>query len=171
MVNVANSLKLQQYLNNQNLQSDELNFLETTKLRNLILKPTFEAIKAQVSRYKELKTNVETGKGDLALQSDEMKNLANDIFYETGKDANTIQLSDLQTVDKLESILAKSNITSKNDLFVRPIYDECDPTSDYIKVELVSMNAYDRYGINTGARIAITPSGKIITTKSSLYMR
>ena len=171
MVNVANSLKLQNYLNSQNLGSDELNFLETVNLSNLILKPTFDAIKAQVSRYNELKANVENGQGDLALQSDEMKNLANDIFYETGKDANTIQIDSLETVDKLEKALLNSNITSKNDLFVKPIYDEYDPTSDYVKVELTSMNSMDRYGIHSGARMAITPSGKIIVAKNSLYAK
>ena len=171
MVNVAGSLKLQQYMNNQTIEPEDMEFLETTNFRNLLLKSEFDNIKAQVERYNTLKNNVDNNSGDIALQSDEMKNLAANIFYETGRDANTIQLSSLDTVSRLDKVLVNSNITSKNDLFVKPIYDEWDESSDYIKVEVVDRGEPYKYGIQTGAKMAITNSGKIIVTKKSLYSR
>lgn len=168
VVNVKDSAKLQLYYDKQSLDLEDMNFIDTIDLKNLLLKSEFDTIKAEVERYNELKEKVSKGEGDVILMSDEMKNLSTRVLAETGKDINQIELSSLETVTKIEDILSRSGIHSQNDLQVRPIDDEYFNGSAYVKCTLC-----DRYGwgIQQGTRLAISQSGVILTVKSGLYVK
>ena len=53
-VNVMSTLKVQQYLNNQNLGDDVLNFVDTLKFNSLMTDEQFNDVKDKVERYRTL---------------------------------------------------------------------------------------------------------------------
>ena len=166
---VGGSLKMQAYLNNQNLSTDDLNFLETMKFRDLMSEEEYNDVNKKVTRYKELETS--QLESPSAENSTEMQELAQDIMYQTGKSANSINMHDFKTNTDVMNILAESNVRSKNDLFVDIDYDDYSSSSDFVKCKIVSHNTPYAYGISAGAKMAVTKSGKIITTRSALYMK
>lgn len=170
-IDISKSLKLQNYLDQQKLSQEDRTYLDNVNLFDLMLKSTFDTIKSEVERYASLKSQVENGEGDIILASDEMKRLANQVLAETGRDINTIDLSQLNTVTKIEEMLKSSGITSENNLSVR--LEDCDlfNQNDYVRVSISGPEPWGRYGIRTGARMAITKSGRILTTRSSLYQK
>lgn len=169
IIDVTKSLKLQNYLSVQNLTEAEISELDKVDLSNLVLKSEFERIQKSVERYQTLKSQVEKGEGDIVLASDEMRRLANDVLVDTGKDISNIDLNQLDSVTKIENLLEKSGIRSKNDMVVRFSDDDYFNRNDYVRVVLADSNSWGRYGIQTGARMAITRSGKILTVRSALY--
>lgn len=174
IIDITKSLKLQQYMSDQKLDANDKDFIDKVNLSNLILKSDFDRIKNQVERYLTLKDNVQNNVGDIIAQSDEMKRLNNDIIADTGKDANQINLNDLDTVAKIDKILNESNIKSKNNLSVAIYYtDDCDYNhTDYVKVTLFDdKQHFTKYGIQSGARIALSNSGLILVAKKDLYMK
>lgn len=166
---VGGSLKIQSYLNNQNLDNDQLNFLENMKFSDLMSTDEYEDVDKKVTRYRQLE--------DLQLEnpsveySTEMQELAQDIMYQTGKSVNSINMREFKTTTDLENVLAQSNTKSKNDLFVDIDYDDYSSSSNIIKCKIVSHNTPYAYGISAGARMVVTKTGKIITTRSALYMK
>lgn len=171
IVSIQDSTKLQLYYDKQSLDMDDMNTIDATNTENLLLKSEFDMIENEVKRYKELKSKVENNDGDVILMSDEMKNLSMNILAQTGRDINTIELSSLQTVTKLEDVLSRSGIHSQNDLVVRPLEDIYGSNSDYIKCTLCNSEDYSRWGIRQGTRLAISKSGVILTVKSGLYLK
>lgn len=170
VVDIKKSAKLQLYMDRQKLDLDDMNYIDKVDLSDLLLKSEFDNIKKQVERYIALKNAVASGEGDVVLMSDEMRNLSQNVLAETGRDINQIKLDDLETVTKLEDILAKSGIKSENNMIVVPTDDSYFGNSDYIKCTLHS-GLFGGYGINQGARIAISASGAILTIKSALYAK
>lgn len=168
-IDVFESLKLQNYLNLQNLNVEEMAYLDKVDLSNLMLKSEFDQIKSEVERYQKLKAKVENGEGDVILQADEMRRLANDVLASTGRDINTIELSQLDTITEVERLLQKSGIKSNNDLVVRFSDDHFFGKNDYVLMRLAEPSDWGKYGINTGARMAITKSGHILTIRNALY--
>jgi len=168
-IDISKSLKLQNYLEQQELNEEERTYLDIVDLSNLMLKSEFEAIKSQVERYHTLKSQVEKGEGDIILASDEMKYLANSVLGETGRDINTIDLSQLNTVTMIEKMLQNSGIKSNNDLIVRFSDDDYFNRNDYVRMSISGKENWGRYGIKSGARIAITRSGKILTARNAIY--
>lgn len=168
-IDISKSLKLQNYLDKQQLNSEQRTYLDVVDLSNLMLKSEFDMVRTQVERYNTLKSQVEKGEGDIILASDEMKYLANNVLSETGRDINTIELSQLDTVTMIEDLLQGSGIKSNNDLVVRFSDDDFFSKNDYVRMSISGQEPWGRYGIKTGARIAITKSGKILTVRSALY--
>lgn len=166
---VGGSLKMQAYLNNQNLDADDLNFLETMKFRNLMSEEEYNDVNKKVTRYRELEDR--QLESPSVEYSTEMQELAQDIMYQTGKSVNSIKMSDFKTNTDLLNVLAESNVRSKNDLFVDIDYDDYNSSSDFVKCKIVSHDTPYAYGISAGAKMAVTKSGKIITTRSALYMK
>lgn len=172
-IDVLKSLKLQNYLDRQTLNGEERAYLDQVSLYNLMLKSEFDNVKSQVEKYNHLKSQVEKGEGDIVLAGEEMKYLANSILAETGRDINIIDLSQISTVTRIEELLQNSGIKSNNDLMVK-ISDEEDTffnNSDYVRLSLAGPEPWSRYGIKPGARMAITKSGKILTTRKALYSK
>lgn len=166
---VSGSLKLQSYMNNQNVDADTMNFLENTKFSDLISMEEKQDIERKVSRYNSLKQaqleNV------TAENSIEMQDLAQDVLYMTGMQIDSLNTNSLKTNQDIANALAQSSARSRNDLYVDIDYDDYRSSSDYVKCKIVSHNAPYAYGINSDAKIIVTKSGKIITSKSALYTK
>lgn len=164
---IGSSLKVQQYLNNQTLDSDTLNFLETLKFKNLLSVEEKRDIYKKVERYRTLEQDqLQT---PTAENSTEMQELAQDVIYSTGQSVNSINMSSLKTTEDIENAMIQSNLKSKNDLFVDIDYDDYSSNSNYVKCKIVGHDHPYAYGISAGARMAITKNGTIITTKNALY--
>ena len=167
--NVLGSLKLQSYLRNQNLDDNDMSTLESTKFEKLIPYDEYYNIYKKVERYRTLEQ--EQLFNPTSDNSVEMTELSEDVLYDTGIPINSINLSSIKTNEDIERILGNSNITSKNDLFVNIDYDDYNYKSNVVKCNIVGHDYPNCYGISAGAKIAITKSGKIITTKNSLYVK
>ena len=168
--NVGSSLKLQSYLNNQTLDNDTMDFLENVNFRQLMTKEEFTDIYNKVQRYRVLEQeNIANPSSDI---SKEMQELSQDVMYSTGSPIHSINMSKLKTNDDLEQAMLETNIRSKNDLFVEIDYDNgYSSTSNYVKCRVVGHDCPYAYGIAANARMAVTKSGKIITTRNALYMK
>lgn len=166
---VGSSLKLQSYLNNQDLSQDDMNFVENVKFKDLLSDEEFYDVYKKVERYRVLEQ--EQIKSPSAATSSEMQEIAQDIMYSTGQPVHSINMSSLKTNKDLEQAMLNSNTKSKNDLFVEIDYDDYSSNSNFVKCKMVSHNAEYAYGIAAGARMIVTKSGKIITTKNALYMK
>ena len=126
MFDISKSLKLQAYLNNQNLDNDMLGKLTSMRFNDMYTTEEFADIKYKVETYRNLdKVNRETPTSE---GSKRLKELSEDILYATGLDANAIQLSELFTTDILDKAFAETNLRSKNDLYVTYASD------NYLKV-------------------------------------
>ena len=169
--NPMNSLKLSNYMDVQskNLTLEELKYIDSVNLDRLMLQSEYEQVKTEVERYNYLKNAIENREIDMILASDEMKRLRNDIFTQVGQDVEMIDLSKLDTAQKIENILQGSGITSRNDLNVRFEDGPYDNRSSYARMVLCNDNNYCRYGIKTGSRMAISDTGKILVPKASIY--
>lgn len=168
-INVMSTLKVQQYLNNQNLDTDTLNFIDNLKFKDLLTDEQFDDIKSKVETYRRLDNELQINPSPEVSRA--CKNLAEDILYTTGKDIKTIQLGELQTVNKLDQAMMNTDLRSKNDLFVKVDYDDYSMNSNYIKCTITSHDDPGAYGIAPNARMIITNSGKIITTKNAIYSK
>lgn len=167
--NVGGSLKLQSYLNNQTLDNDTMDFLENVNFRQLMTREEFIDIYNKVQRYRVLEQeNIANPSSDI---SSEMQELSQDVMYSTGSPIHSINMSKFKTNDDLERAMLETNIRSKNDLFVEIDYDDYSSTSNYVKCKVVGHDTQYAYGIAANARMAVTKSGKIITTKNALYMK
>ena len=167
--NVGGSLKLQSYLNNQTLDNDTMDFLENVNFRQLMTREEFIDIYNKVQRYRVLEQeNIANPSSDI---SNEMQELSQDVMYSTGSPIHSINMSKFKTNDDLERAMLETNIRSKNDLFVEIDYDDYSSTSNYVKCKVVGHDTQYAYGIAANARMAVTKSGKIITTKNALYMK
>lgn len=169
MFDVGSSLKIQQYLNNQSLDGEILNFLGTMKFNDLYTDDQYQDISNKVNTYRALEQ--ENRKNPSAEVSKQLQDLNQDIFYLTGQDASKIQLSNLQTTSKLDAAMMETNLRSKNDLFVEIDYDDYSSNSNYVKCKLTSHNTIGAYGIAANARMIVTKTGTIITTKNALYCK
>ncbi len=168
-MNIMSTLKIQQYLNNQNLGEDVLNFVDTLKFNELMTQEQFQEVKSKVERYRTLDEELQRNPSPEVSKA--CKELAEDVLYATGQDVKNIRLGELQTVDKLDQAMMNTNLRSKNDLFVKVDYDDYSNSSNYIKCTLTSHNDPYAYGISPNARMIITRSGKIITTKNAIYSK
>ena len=169
MFDISKSLKLQAYLNNQNLDDDILNKLSSMKFNDMYTKEEFADIKYKVDTYRSLdKANRDTPTSE---GSKRLKELAEDILYATGQNADTIQLSNLFTTDTLDEAFGETNLRSKNDLYVTLDYSDYSSTSNYVKCEVVGHDYPGAYGISANAKMVVTNDGTIITTKNALYMK
>lgn len=166
---IGKSLKLQGYLSNQDLDNDTMNFIDTLNFRDLLSNEEYMDITNKVNKYRTLENQQK--ENPTSENSSEMQELAQDILYCTGKPVNSISLGSLKTDNDLMQILYNSNIRSKNDLFVDIDYDDYRSNSDFVKCKLVSHNTPYCYGIQANAKMVITKSGKIITTKNALYSK
>ena len=169
MINVLENLKIQSYLNNQNFDSDTNNYLSTLKFSDMYTPDEFMSIKSNVEKYRTL--DEANRQNPTAEVSKVLQELSQDILYQTGQDASKIQLSELNTTDKLEQIFLNTNIRSKNDLYVDIDYQDFKSSSNFVKCNVVGHDYPGAYGIAANARMVVTPSGTIITTKNALYMK
>lgn len=169
MFDITKNLKVQTYLNNQNISDDTLNFLDSMKFNEMYTAEEFADIKYKVDKYRTL--DMENRRNPSAEASKLMSELAQDILYSTGKDASKIQLSELFTTDKLDQAFMETNLRSKNDLWVDIDYDDYSSSSNYVKLNIVGHDHPGAYGISANARMVITKNGTIITTKNALYMK
>lgn len=169
--NPMNSLKLSNYINDQskNLTLEDIKYIDNVDLNRLMLQSEYELVKTEVERFNYLKNAIPNGEVDMVLASDEMKRLRNDIFTQVGQDADMIDLSQLDTATKLETILQNSGIVSRNDLSVRYEDGPYDNNSSYARMVLCEDKGYMKYGIRTGTRMAISNSGKILVPKAAVY--
>ena len=169
MFDISKSLKLQAYLNNQNLDNDMLGKLTSMRFNDMYTAEEFADIKYKVETYRNLdKANRETPTSE---GSKRLKELSEDILYATGLDANTIQLSELFTTDILDKAFAETNLRSKNDLYVMLDYNDYSSTTNYVKCEVVGHDYPGAYGISANAKMVVANDGTIITTKNALYMK
>lgn len=171
--NVLKSIKLQKYMDKQALDVDDYEFLEKVKLEELLTKANFDTVKNEVARYNELKEAIKEPSADIALISDEMKRLRNEVLVQVNRDIDMIDLGTLDTTDKLEDILSRAS-KSENDLVVTFVpVDRNISNDDYVRLELYSMERQymPRLGINTGARMVITKDGTIITPRNAIYSK
>ena len=167
--NVGGSLKLQSYLNNQSLDADTMDFLENVNFKNLMTREEFTDIYNKVQRYRVLEQeNIAHPSSEI---SSEMQELAQDVMYSTGSPIHSINMSKFKTNDDLEQAMLETNTRSKNDLFVEIDYDDYSSNSNFVKCKVVGHDHPYAYGIAANARMVVTKSGKIITTKNSLYMK
>ena len=162
MFNILENLKIQTYLNNQNFDTDTNNYLLKLKFNELYTPEEFMAIKNNVDKYRTL--DEANRKNPTAEVSKVLQELSQDILYQTGQDASKIQL-------RLDQIMMETPLRSKNDLYVRPNYDDYKESSNYIKCEVVGHDSPYAYGIAANARMCVTPDGTIITTKNALYRK
>lgn len=169
MFNVLENLKIQTYLNNQNFDADTNDYLLKLKFNELYTPDEFMAIKNNVDKYRTL--DEANRKNPTAEVSKVLQELSQDILYQTGQDASKIQLAELNTTQRLDQIMMETPLRSKNDLYVRPNYDDYKEGSNYIKCEVVGHDNPYAYGIAANARMCVTPDGTIITTKNALYMK
>lgn len=167
--NIGSSLKLQSYVNNQDVPDDDLNFLDNTKFNDLMTREEFTDIYNKVQRYRVLEQDNIVSPS--AETSKEMQELAQDVMYSTGQAIHSINMSQLKTIDTLEDIMARANGRSKNDLFVEIDYDDYSSTSNFVKCNVVGHDRPFAYGIAANAKLIVTKSGKIITTKNALYSK
>lgn len=168
-VNVMSTLKVQQYLNNQNLGDDVLNFIDTLKFNSLMTDEQFNDVKDKVERYRTLDAELQRNPSPEVSRA--CKNLAEDVLYATGQDIKNIKLGELQIVNKLDQAMINTNLRSKNDLFVKVDYDDYSYNSNYVKCTITSHDDPNAYGISPNARMIITKSGKIITMKNAIYSK
>ena len=167
--NIGNSLKLQSYVNNQELSEDDLNFLDNTKFNDLMTREEFTDVYNKVQKYRTLEQdNIVSPSPE---RSAEMQELAQDVMYSTGQAIHSIKMSSLKTVDTLDDIMARANCRSKNDLFVEIDYDDYSNTSNFVKCKIVGHDRPYAYGIAANAKLVVTKSGKIITSKNALYSK
>lgn len=169
MFNVLENLKIQTYLNNQNFDADTNDYLLKLKFNELYTPEEFMTIKNNVDKYRTL--DEANRKNPTAEVSKVLQELSQDILYQTGQDASKVQLAELNTTQRLDQIMMETPLRSKNDLYVRPNYDDYKESSNYIKCEVVGHDNPYAYGIAANARMCVTPDGTIITTKNALYMK
>lgn len=169
MFNILENLKIQTYLNNQNFDGDTNNYLEKLKFTEMYTPEEFMAIKNNVDKYRVL--DEANRKNPTAEVSKVLQELSQDILYQTGQDASKIQLSELNTTQKLEQIFMETELRSKNDLYVDIDYQDYKNSSNFVKCKVVGHDYPGAYGIAANARMVVTPSGTIITTKNALYMK
>lgn len=166
---VGRSLKVQGYLNNQTMDDDTLNFLDNFKFKELLSPEEKYDVQKKIERYKTLEQeNKQSPSADI---SSEMQELAQDVIYSTGTSITSININDYKTTDDLDNLMLNANLRSKNDLYVYPDYSDYSASSNYVKCNIVSHDYDGAYGISANARMVVTKSGKIITSKNSLYMK
>ena len=171
--NVLKSVKLQKYMDRQTLDLDDYTFLKQVKLEELLTRANFDTIKNEVARYNELKETISQPGSNVALISDEMKRLRNEVLVQVNRDIDMIDLRTLDTVNKLEDILAKG-VKSENDLVLTFVEtDRNISNDDYVRLELYSMEKpyMPKLGINTGARMVIDKDGTVITPRNAIYFK
>lgn len=165
--NIAGNLKLQSYLGNQDLDADMMNFLDDLKFNELMTDEEFYDVQNKVQRYRTLeKDNMQNPSSEL---SSEMQELAQDVMYSTGMPIHSINLHNLRTSGDIERAMLQCNTRSKNDLFVEIDYDDYSSSSNFVKCNVVGHDCPYAYGISANAKMIVTKSGKIITTKNALY--
>ena len=169
MFNVLDNLKVQTYLNNQNFDADTNNYLSTLKFTEMYTPEEFMSIKNNVDKYRAL--DEANRQNPTAEVSKVLQELSQDILYQTGQDATKIQLSQLNTTQRLEQIFMETELRSKNDLYVDIDYNDYKNSSNFVKCNVVGHDYPGAYGIAANARLVVTPSGTIITTKNALYMK
>lgn len=169
--NPMESLKLNNYINiqSENLTFDEMKYIDDVNLNDLMLQSEYKLVKKEVERYNYLKGAMTSGEVDMILATDEMERLRNNVYTQVGQDIDMIDLSKLNVVTKIENILKKSGIKSKNDLTVRFEEGPYENNSSYIRMVLCNDNSYVRYGVKAGSRMAISTSGRILVPKASIY--
>lgn len=169
--NPMTSLKLNNYIDVQsnNLELDEIKYIDNVDLSQLMLQSEYESVKSEVNRYNYLKEAMANGEVDIILASDEMKHLRNNVYTQVGHDIETVDLSQLDVTTKIEDVLKKSGIVSRNDLTVRFEEPPYGNGSAYARVVLCDDNSYMKYGIKTGTRMAISDTGKILVPKAAIY--
>ena len=143
--------------------------IQKKDLQDLYTPEEFMAIKNNVDKYRTL--DEANRKNPTAEVSKVLQELSQDILYQTGQDARKVQLAELNTTQRLDQIMMETPLRSKNDLYVRPNYDDYKESSNYIKCEVVGHDNPYAYGIAANARMCVTPDGTIITTKNALYMK
>lgn len=166
---VGRSLKLQGYLNNQNLEPDDVQFLDTMKFKQLYTEEEFQDIYRKVEKYRVLEQNQLST--PTAENSEEMQELAQDVLYSTGQAVHSIRMSDLKRDVDIERLMTECNTRSKNDLFVQIDYDDYSNNSNFVKCKVVGHDTEWAYGIQANAKMIVTKSGKVITTKNALYSK
>lgn len=167
MFDLMNNLKVQTYLNNQNLSEDTVNKLDSMKFNEMYTNEEFSNIKANVEAYRSLENLIKENPSPEV--SKKMEELNHDILYATGKDASKVQLSELYTTQDLDQAFMETNLRSKNDLWVELDYEDYSSSSNYIKCKVVGHDSPCAYGISANARIIVTRTGKVITTKNAIY--
>lgn len=165
--NVGSSLKLQSYLNNQTLDADTMEFVDNLNFRKLMTDEEFYNVQNKVQRYRVLeRVNGENPSPDTSA---EMQELAQDVMYATGMPIHSVNMSNFKTNEDLERAMLECNTRSKNDLFVEIDYEDYSSSSNFVKCKLVGHDSPYAYGIASNAKMIVTKSGKIITTKNALY--
>ena len=162
----GNNLKVQRYANEQEIDTSELENLNFT---TIYTNQEYEDIKNKVDKYRAIEN--EHKQNPSAETTKILKQLSEDILYETGQDASKIQLSSLNTTEKLEKAMMQTNLRSRNDLRVDINYDDYSNSSNYCKVKVVGHNHFGAYGISANARMIVLNNGDIIVPKNSLYSK
>lgn len=173
-IDVTKSVKLEQYYNQQNLEPEDTKFLEDVDISRLFDDSTYNSIKYKTETYHKIKNNISDNVYDMAQVEEELKSLRDDVLYETnGEDIEKIDLSKLQSSEKLDSLLRDCGASSKNDIRVRimDIDENWGNNGEFKKVELVSSNEPWSYGILPSAKILVLSNGTIITKTNSLYRK
>lgn len=169
MFDLSKNLKIQTYLDKQNLDTDKLSKIDQIKFNEMYTPEEFSDIKYKVETYRELdKVNKETPTSE---GSKRLQELSQDILYATGQDASKIQLNELFTTSQLDEAFAETNLRSKNDLYVDIDWNDYSNSSNYVKCNVVGHDHPGAYGIAANARMVVTKNGTVITTKNALYMK
>jgi len=169
MFDLSKNLKIQTYLDKQNLDTDKLSKIDQIKFNEMYTPEEFSDIKYKVETYRELdRVNKETPTSE---GSKRLQELSQDILYATGQDASKIQLSELFTTSQLDEAFAETNLRSKNDLYVDIDWNDYSNSSNYVKCNVVGHDHPGAYGIAANARMVVTKNGTVITTKNALYMK
>lgn len=169
MFDLSKNLKIQTYLDKQNLDTDKLSKIDQIKFNEMYTPEEFSDIKYKVETYRELdKVNKETPTSE---GSKRLQELSQDILYATGQDASKIQLNELFTTSQLDEAFAETNLRSKNDLYVDIDWNDYSNSSNYVKCNVVGHDHQGAYGIAANARMVVTKNGTVITTKNALYMK
>ena len=162
----SKNLKVQRYANEQNIDTSEI---ETLDFNTMYTVEEYQNIKNTVEKYRAVENE---HKQNPSVETTRiLKELSEDIMYQTGQDASKIQLSSLNTQDKLEKAMMETNLRSRNDLRVDINYDDYSSNSNYCKVRVVGHNYFGAYGISANARMIVLNNGDIIVPKNSLYSK
>lgn len=172
-IDITKSVKLEQYYNEQNLSPEDTAFVSDVNIGVLFDESTYNSIEYKTKTYKAMKESVASGKVSSEQVEQEMEALRADVLYESnGQDIETLDLSSLKSVERLDEILRESGASSKNDIRVKL----CDipenwTSSEFQKVEIVSSNEPFSYGILPSAKMVVLSDGTIITKANSLYRK
>lgn len=169
MFNVGGSLKLQSYLSNQTLDADTMEFVDSLDFKKLMTSEEFTDIQHKVQKYRMI--SAENTINPSAELSEAMQELAQDVMYSTGMPIHSITMDKFKTNEDLERAMLECNTRSKNDLFVEIDYDDYSSSSNFVKCKVVGHDAQYAYGISANAKMIVTKSGNIITTKNALYSK